>query len=62
MQINIIRVTESPIQNNKAVKKLINKDPAPRPLHYQGIQARQSTKYAAEASITQLNTKQVRRV
>ena len=57
MQINTARVTESPIQSNEAVKKLVNKDSAPRPLCCQGTQARQSTKCTAEASTTQLNIK-----
>ena len=57
MQINAAEVTEPSIQSNKAVKELINEDPASRPLCCQSTQARQSTKHAAEASTTQPNTK-----
>ena len=56
------RVTKPPIQSNEAVEELANEYPAPTPLRRQGTQARQPTKHAAEASTTQLNTKQVRRV
>ena len=62
MQVNTAGVTEPPIQSDEAVEELANEDPAPRPLHRQGTQARQPTKCAAEASTTQPNTKQVRRV
>ena len=57
MQINVIKITKSFIQSNKAVKELINEDPASRPFHHQSIQAKQSIKYTVETSTTQLNTK-----
>ena len=57
MQINVVRVTESFIQSNKAVKELINENPASRPLCCQGTQARQPIKHTAEAFTTQLNIK-----
>ena len=62
MQINVAEIIKLLIQSDKAVKKLVNEDPAPTPLHCQGTQVRQSTKHAAEVSTTQSNTKQMRRI